>query len=112
MALESFPRCPDILPEVLQRSLPSSCRIQPRYCWTLFQSPQVSVCCYPENMEYKRLQSSPQIKPRLIIHGGAGNIKPTNLTPERYEAVRRSLLGMVCTSYNSIQAMVHAVASD
>lgn len=46
-------------------------------------------------MEYKRPQSSPQIKPRLIIHGGAGNIKPTNLTPERYEAVRRSLLGMV-----------------
>lgn len=48
-------------------------------------------------MEYKRPQStfSPRIKPRLIIHGGAGNIKPTNLTPERYQAVRASLLGMV-----------------
>lgn len=47
-------------------------------------------------MEYKRpAQSSPKMKPRLIIHGGAGNIKPTNLTPERYKAVRESLLGMV-----------------
>lgn len=55
-------------------------------------------------MEYKRPQSSPMIKPRLIIHGGAGNIKPTNLTPERYEAVRRSLLGMVRISENSVPA--------
>lgn len=47
-------------------------------------------------MEYKRPQpASPKVKPRLIIHGGAGNIKPTNLTPERYQAVRKSLLGMV-----------------
>lgn len=44
-------------------------------------------------MEYRRPQ--PRIKPRLIIHGGAGNIKPTNLTPERYQAVRKSLLDMV-----------------
>lgn len=58
----------------------------------------------PENMEYKRPQYSPKIKPRLIIHGGAGNIKPTNLTPERYEAVRRSLLGMVRRSENSFPA--------
>lgn len=48
-------------------------------------------------MEYKRpAQSSPTLKPRLIIHGGAGNIKPTNLTPERYKAIRESLLRMVC----------------
>lgn len=48
-------------------------------------------------MEYKHpLRSTvPRVKPRLIIHGGAGNIKPTNLTPERYQAVRKSLLGMV-----------------
>lgn len=48
-------------------------------------------------MEYKQhVQSSAKkVKPRLIIHGGAGNIKPTNLTPERYKAVRESLLGMV-----------------
>lgn len=47
-------------------------------------------------MEYKRPQSTAaKVRPRLIIHGGAGNIKPTNLTPERYQAVRKSLLGMV-----------------
>lgn len=47
-------------------------------------------------MEYKQQpQVAFKIKPRLIIHGGAGNIKPTNLTPERYQAVRKSLLGMV-----------------
>lgn len=54
-------------------------------------------------MEYKSCPTSAEsqpfagttIKPRLIIHGGAGNIKPTNLTPERYQAVRNSLLGMV-----------------
>lgn len=52
-------------------------------------------------MEYKRpkeqAQSRLKIKPRLIIHGGAGNIKPTTLTPERYQAVRKSMLGMVNT---------------
>lgn len=42
----------------------------------------------------------PKIKPRLIIHGGAGNIKPTNLTPERYVAVRSSLLGMVGSPFH------------
>lgn len=53
--------------------------------------------CVASTMEYKRPQptSRPKIKPRLIIHGGAGNIKPTNLTPERYQAVRKSMLGMV-----------------
>ncbi|KUI69348.1 Putative isoaspartyl peptidase/L-asparaginase [Cytospora mali] len=51
-------------------------------------------------MEYKRpVQSSPKMKPRLIIHGGAGNIKPTNLTPERYKAVRNSLLGMIAKTH-------------
>ncbi|KAJ4419738.1 hypothetical protein N0V82_004781 [Gnomoniopsis sp. IMI 355080] len=55
-------------------------------------------------MEYKRpqqhAQTRPKIKPRLIIHGGAGNIKPTNLTPERYQAVRKSLLGMISKSHS------------
>lgn len=51
-------------------------------------------------MEYKRPlhSTTPKVKPRLIIHGGAGNIKPTNLTPERYQAVRKSLLGMVSSN--------------
>ncbi|POS68839.1 L-asparaginase [Diaporthe helianthi] len=55
----------------------------------------------------RRSSSSPRIKPRLIIHGGAGNIKPTNLTPERYEAVRASLLGMIAKTHS----YMHDVAS-
>ncbi|PSR79588.1 asparaginase-like protein [Coniella lustricola] len=52
-------------------------------------------------MEYKTEPepSTGTIKPRLIIHGGAGNIKPTNLTPERYQAVRKSLLGMIAKTH-------------
>ncbi|OLN86358.1 putative isoaspartyl peptidase/L-asparaginase [Colletotrichum chlorophyti] len=47
-------------------------------------------------MEYKR--PSPEalrVKPRLIIHGGAGNIKPSNLAPPEYEGYRRALLMIV-----------------
>ncbi|KAG8167752.1 hypothetical protein KVR01_003441 [Diaporthe batatas] len=62
-------------------------------------------------MEYKQPQRSTtgslKIKPRLIIHGGAGNIKPTNLTPERYEAVRTSLLGMIAKTHG----YMHGAAS-
>ncbi|KAL2759292.1 hypothetical protein ACRALDRAFT_1028041 [Sodiomyces alcalophilus JCM 7366] len=48
-------------------------------------------------MEYK-LQRPPgsKIKPRLIIHGGAGNITPANLPPARYREYRSSLLSIVC----------------
>lgn len=37
----------------------------------------------------------PKIKPRLIIHGGAGNITPANLPSERYREYRNSLLSIV-----------------
>ncbi|KAK3380956.1 putative 20S proteasome subunit alpha type 2 [Podospora didyma] len=49
-------------------------------------------------MEYKQQQQCkppPTVKPRLIIHGGAGNITPANLTPEVYQAYRTSLLTIV-----------------
>lgn len=65
-------------------------------------------------MEHKRPQSTShiRIKPRLIIHGGAGNIKPTNLTPERYQAVRSSLLGMVSFFYCLRSHQVSRIRSD
>ncbi|EAA30932.1 N-terminal nucleophile aminohydrolase [Neurospora crassa] len=53
-------------------------------------------------MEYKPQPSSPtrvQVQPRLIIHGGAGNITPASLGPERYVAYRSSLLTIVSKAH-------------
>jgi L-asparaginase len=48
-------------------------------------------------MEYKvQKPLSHRIKPRLIIHGGAGNLTPANLPPDLYHAYRASLLTIVC----------------
>jgi L-asparaginase len=47
-------------------------------------------------MEYKAQQPSrPKLQPRLIIHGGAGNITPATLTPDRYKEFRVALLTIV-----------------
>jgi L-asparaginase len=46
-------------------------------------------------MEYKAQISSPKVKPRLIIHGGAGNITPANLPEEQYHQYRHALLTVV-----------------
>lgn len=44
-------------------------------------------------MEYK---SQPlKITPRLIIHGGAGNIQPDKLPSEKYAQYREALLTIV-----------------
>lgn len=45
-------------------------------------------------MEYKPQGTKPKIKPRLIIHGGAGNITPVNLPPPKYKAYREALLSI------------------
>ncbi|KAI1481031.1 N-terminal nucleophile aminohydrolase [Daldinia eschscholtzii] len=48
-------------------------------------------------MEFKRQseRNATQVKPRLIIHGGAGNITPEKLGPEKYQEYRRALLTIV-----------------
>ncbi|KAI1410430.1 N-terminal nucleophile aminohydrolase [Hypoxylon sp. FL1857] len=48
-------------------------------------------------MKYRQQdrQTTTQIKPRLIIHGGAGNITPEKLGPEKYEQYRHALLTIV-----------------
>ncbi|EAQ85315.1 hypothetical protein CHGG_09329 [Chaetomium globosum CBS 148.51] len=49
-------------------------------------------------MEYKAQPPSPlgrRIQPRLIIHGGAGNITPATLTPKRYAEFRTALLTII-----------------
>jgi L-asparaginase len=49
-------------------------------------------------MEYKRPSSS--ITPRLIIHGGAGNILPSNLPPQKYKAYHDSLLRILSNTHH------------
>lgn len=49
-------------------------------------------------MEYKK-PSSPGITPRLIIHGGAGNILPSNLPPAKYKSYHDSLLKILAESH-------------
>lgn len=47
-------------------------------------------------MEYKSQRSETlKVKPRLIIHGGAGNITHAYLQPKDWEAYRKSLLTIV-----------------
>lgn len=46
-------------------------------------------------MEYKRQDPSARTSPRLIIHGGAGNIQPATLPPGKYAAYREALLTIV-----------------
>ncbi|KAB5518874.1 putative 20S proteasome subunit alpha type 2 [Coniochaeta sp. 2T2.1] len=54
-------------------------------------------------MEYKRPQHhQPPITPRLIIHGGAGNIKPSTVPPERWAAYRASLLSIISKTHSHL----------
>ncbi|KAM7196978.1 Nucleophile aminohydrolase [Rhypophila sp. PSN 637] len=47
-------------------------------------------------MEYKpQKPTSPAIEPRIIIHGGAGNITPTSVTPELYRQFCNAILTIV-----------------
>jgi len=51
-------------------------------------------------MEYKNQEAdvaSPpiRVRPRLIIHGGAGNITPATLSPDKYKEYRAALLETV-----------------
>lgn len=56
-------------------------------------------------MEYRQQQqqhsvsdSQVKIQPRLIIHGGAGNILRSNFPADKYAAYRASLLSIVSFS--------------
>ena len=68
-------------------------------------------------MAEKRV-SRPMIEPRIIIHGGAGNITRDNLPPRSYEAYQRSLLHVLAEAKHLLDApdstaldvAVHAVS--
>ncbi len=54
-------------------------------------------------MEYKpQHQTKPHIAPRLIIHGGAGNINPSTVPPEKWAAYRAALLDIVSLSSDNL----------
>ncbi|KAF7560296.1 hypothetical protein G7046_g3841 [Stylonectria norvegica] len=49
-----------------------------------------------ERMNYSSQRSElPKVKPRLIIHGGAGNIQRDNYPPDKYDIYRSALLSIV-----------------
>ncbi|PQE30318.1 L-asparaginase precursor protein [Rutstroemia sp. NJR-2017a WRK4] len=53
-------------------------------------------------MEYKSQSSSSsqKITPRIIIHGGAGNILPANLPPAKYKLYHDSLLKILSNTHH------------
>lgn len=54
-------------------------------------------------MEYKpQHHAKPHIAPRLIIHGGAGNINPSTVPPEKWAAYRAALLDIVSCSVDNL----------
>ncbi|KAF4929583.1 Isoaspartyl peptidase [Colletotrichum viniferum] len=65
-------------------------------------------------MEYKRQSpTAVKVKPRLIIHGGAGNIKPANLAPPQYAEYRAALLTIISktNAYMTTPATATATAA-
>jgi L-asparaginase len=50
-------------------------------------------------MEYKASSSKKKMTPRLIIHGGAGNITPSNLPPLQYKKFHSALLSILADTH-------------
>lgn len=68
-------------------------------------------------MEYaEKKQHQGHFKPRLIIHGGAGNILRDKVSPEKYQAYKNALLNIVSglilgedsRTLTAIQAIQHS----
>ncbi|QDS71994.1 hypothetical protein FKW77_001688 [Venturia effusa] len=55
--------------------------------------------------------SNPHIQPRIIIHGGAGNIHRENLSKESYQAYKTSLL-QILSQASALLALPDATALD
>ncbi|KAK3361671.1 putative 20S proteasome subunit alpha type 2 [Lasiosphaeria ovina] len=65
-------------------------------------------------MEYKQQAptASVTVKPRLIIHGGAGNITPATLLPGAYNQYREALLTIVSKTDTYMRTPRHAKATS
>jgi L-asparaginase len=55
---------------------------------------------------------SDNIKPRIIIHGGAGNITPENITPDKLAQYRASLLGILASAHSYLHSTPAPSALD
>jgi L-asparaginase len=63
-------------------------------------------------MEYRvQEQSIPRLKPRLIIHGGAGNIQRDTYPPEQFRAYRKALIDIVSSYIVARQAPYSQVSN-
>ena len=69
-----------------------------------------------EKNQYQPTMSSQKTKPRLILHGGAGNITRDNLPPDRYalfdtalRRIYRSTSALLEKGASALDAATHAV---
>jgi hypothetical protein len=49
----------------------------------------------PSILYQHNMAEPPEVKPRLVIHGGAGNIHPDTYPPEKFQAYRKALVDIV-----------------
>ncbi|KAI1011522.1 hypothetical protein LB504_002706 [Fusarium proliferatum] len=62
-------------------------------------------------MEYRvQEQTTPRLKPRLIIHGGAGNIQRDTYPPEQFRAYRKALIDIVTRADQYMRS--HEIVSE
>ncbi|KAF4959981.1 hypothetical protein FGADI_1255 [Fusarium gaditjirri] len=62
-------------------------------------------------MEYRvQEQTIPRLKPRLVIHGGAGNIQRDTYPPEQFRAYRKALIDIVTRTDQYMRS--HEVVSE
>ncbi|GAB1731030.1 hypothetical protein NU195Hw_g8518t1 [Hortaea werneckii] len=57
-------------------------------------------------------EKPPPIRPRIIIHGGAGNITPSNLPPNLYTTYRHALLKILHSASSQLHTNPTASALD
>ncbi|KAI7261955.1 N-terminal nucleophile aminohydrolase, partial [Hortaea werneckii] len=63
-------------------------------------------------MHHPMNEKPPPIRPRIIIHGGAGNITPSNLPPNLYTTYRHALLKILHSASSQLHTNPTASALD
>ncbi|RMZ10841.1 hypothetical protein D0860_03664 [Hortaea werneckii] len=63
-------------------------------------------------MHHPMNEKPPPIRPRIIIHGGAGNITPSNLPPNLYTTYRQALLKILQSASSQLHTNPSASALD
>ncbi|KAI7019471.1 N-terminal nucleophile aminohydrolase, partial [Hortaea werneckii] len=63
-------------------------------------------------MQLPMNEKPPPIRPRIIIHGGAGNITPSNLPPNLYTTYRHALLKILHSASSQLHTNPTASALD